>query len=70
MGWVVFGFVTAIFLEMLIRIFQNHERIEPRAQRRVQVSFPWYAYALGGLAAYAALRKPKKGGKNAEIQDT
>jgi hypothetical protein len=59
MGWIFFGFMTALGIETFIRVAGKYERVEPRPQRKVQVSFPWYVN-LG--AAYGIYRgtHPKK----------
>lgn len=59
MGWILFGFLTALGIESFIRVAHSYERTEPRRQpqHRVQVSFPWYLTAGGAYYANKATKK-------------
>lgn len=57
MGWIVFGFVFAIFLEKCFTVFINYEKPEQKEQTKVQVSLPWYGW---GLLGYATLKSHKR----------
>jgi hypothetical protein len=62
MGWIFFGFIVALLIEQFIRVAHNYERVEPRPQRKVQVSFPWYVNAAGAYGIYRGTHpKSKKG---------
>jgi hypothetical protein len=61
MGWILFGFLTAVGVETFIRITSSYQREEqPRTrQQRVQVSLPWYLTAGAAYGVYQSTRKKK-----------
>ena len=57
MGWIVFGFVTAILFEVFIRVISGYEPAERRETVKTQLSLPWYGW---GLLGYGLLKKNKR----------
>lgn len=60
MEWVIGGFITAIFLECLIRVLSSHERIPDKEPKKTQVTMPLSQWGLLGLLTWGVLHKTKK----------
>lgn len=59
MAWVFWGFITSLSIESFIRIASSYKGEVTERAKRVQVSLPWYGWALAGYG----IIKSKRGGK-------
>ena len=59
MAWIFAGFLTAICIEMLIRVLSTHQRPLDKETHKTQVSFPWYGWGLLGLLTWGVFKKDK-----------
>lgn len=60
MDWIVFGFLTAIFLECMIRVLSSHERKPERESKETKISMPMSQWGLLGLLTWGLLRHSQK----------
>ena len=58
MGWIVVGVVTAIVVEIFIRVFSGYQPASGHTRRnKVTVDIPWYGKALLGVGVWRWLTK-------------
>lgn len=59
MGWLIFGFLTAIGIETFFRVSSKYEPQPKREVNKTQVSLSWFDRVIAGLGVWGIWRKSK-----------